>query len=219
MKHTTDLMISKEVYDSESETDTELDDKWIVHFEKTDKLYQDYYLDNVHYACIYYIYVNNTNSIEKIKEEMFIMSKLGCIMRNELIDLIKRNCIIQNKTYSLLSLLKFNITMEPSEIKHCYGEELIDFGNKYFTVIRQIDTVFFQNTIHMFQDLNSLIIVFYNEECKNEKYLPSSNSIIKNKNFTQKSNSTTKKIKFDTIIKMNIKSKSKSKTFRKQYKE
>jgi hypothetical protein len=205
-----------------SDSDSELDDKWIIQFENTDKLYQEYYLDSIHYVSVYFIYVNTTNCIEKIKEEIFIMSKLGSILRNELIDLIKCNCMMHNKKYSLLSLLKYNITIDPTEIKQYSKaqlnnrDELIDFGNKYLTVVRHIDTVFFQNTIHMFHDLNSLIIVFYNDNNNDET---------KNKpNTKQQQHSTTKKIKLDTIVKIhmhnkNTKSKSKTKTIRKQYKD
>lgn len=203
------------------DSDFELDDKWIVQFENKDKLYQDYYLDNVHYVCVYYIYVNASNCIEQIKEEMFIMSKLGCILRNELIDLIKRNCKIQNIKYSLLSLLKFNITMEPLEVNQCHNEfDLVDFGNKYFTVLRQIDNVYFENTIHMFQDLNSLIVVFYNDN-KNETQNQPQNYKVKQQSTPSQRHSTTKKIRFDTIMKIHNKNQKlkKSKTIRKQYKE
>ena len=228
------------IMDEACDSDFELDDKWIVQFENKDKLYQDYYLDHVHYVCVYYIYVNASNCIEQIKEEMFIMSKLGCILRNELIDLIKRNCKIQNIKYSLLSLLKFNITMEPLEVKQCHHDhdfDLIDFGNKYFSVLRQIDNVYFENTIHMFQDLNSLVVVFYNDntteiqsQCHNQgqkQYQSQSqdkNSGMKQNQLQSKPlqrHTTTKKIRFDTIMKIHNKNKKlkKSKTIRKQYKE
>ena len=46
-----------------------LDDDWINTFEKTDKLFQDFYLDDIYYTGIHLIYVNTSNDIEKIKEE------------------------------------------------------------------------------------------------------------------------------------------------------
>lgn len=226
----------------ESDSESELDDTWIVDFEHKDKLYQEYYLDSVHYVCVYYIYVNPDNCIEKIKEEMFIMSKLGCILRNELIELIKKNCMLHNNKYLLLSLLKYNITIDPMEVKQCSqtniknSYELLDFGNKYLTVLRQIDSVFFQNTIHMFQDLNSLIVIFYNAKDTNNNDNDNNNYDIDTKqkqnhgnhnNMTKNAHTTTKKIRFDSIMKMhsqyNKNNKNtitkKTKTIRKQYKD
>jgi hypothetical protein len=48
--------------------------------------------------------------------------------------------------------------LEPNEIKNYLlnGE-----NNKYLSVIKNIDTITYEKTINMFQDLNDLIIIFY----------------------------------------------------------
>ena len=76
-----------------------LNDDWISKFEKNDKLYQDFYKDNVYYTNIDFIYINKENEIEKIKQESFLMSIENCITRDELIGLLKRNSIDNNKRY------------------------------------------------------------------------------------------------------------------------
>ena len=43
-----------------------LNDDWINNFEKTDKLYQDFYKDDVYYANLQFIYLNRSNEIDKI---------------------------------------------------------------------------------------------------------------------------------------------------------
>ena len=47
----------------------ELNDDWIVNFEKTDELYQDFYKDDLYYINLKYLYINRSNEIEKIKME------------------------------------------------------------------------------------------------------------------------------------------------------
>ena len=45
----------------------ELNDDWINNFEKTDKLYQDFYKDDLYYVNLKFVYLNRENEIEKIK--------------------------------------------------------------------------------------------------------------------------------------------------------
>jgi hypothetical protein len=42
-----------------------LDEDWINEFEKTDKLFQDFYLDDIYYTEVHFIYINTSNDIEK----------------------------------------------------------------------------------------------------------------------------------------------------------
>jgi hypothetical protein len=90
-----------------------LDEDWINEFEKTDKLFQDFYLDDIYYTEVHFIYINTSNDIEKIKEEHFLLKTPNYISREEIIGLLKRNTIINNKKYSILSILKCNITLKP----------------------------------------------------------------------------------------------------------
>ena len=95
-----------------------LDENWINEFEKTDKLFQDFYLDDIYYTEIHFIYINTINNIEKIKEEHFLLSTPNYISREEIIGLLKRNTIENNKKYSILSILKCNINLKPEDIKN-----------------------------------------------------------------------------------------------------
>ena len=45
---------------------SKLNDDWIVNFEKTDKLYQDFYKDDLYYINLKIIYINRNNEIEKV---------------------------------------------------------------------------------------------------------------------------------------------------------
>ena len=140
----------------------ELNDDWINNFEENDKLYKDFYKDNLCFVNIDFIYINKNNEIEKIKQEPFLMSKQNSITREELIGLLKRNSIDNDKRYSLLSILKYNITLDSDNIKNFLSaSDLSSYNEAFLTINKHIDTIFFEKTINMFQDLNNLYFIFY----------------------------------------------------------
>ena len=140
----------------------ELNDDWINNFEENDKLYKDFYKDNLCYVNIDFIYINKNNEIEKIKQEPFLMSEQNSITRDELIGLLKRNSIDNDKRYSLLSILKYNITLDSDDIKNFLSaSDLSPYNELFLSINKQIDTIFFEKTINMFQDLNNLYFIFY----------------------------------------------------------
>jgi hypothetical protein len=173
-----------------------LDDDWINKFEETDKLYKDFYKEDLYYINLQILYINRENEIEKIKQESFLMSKPNYISSEEVIEILKKNSIDDDKRYTLLSILKYNITLDPDEIK----SYLINGENSYrdyLSIIKNIDTITFEKSINMFHDINDLILIFY------EKSLQ-----IKESNL----NNTTKRIYLRSLN-------SHKKTIKKQYKD
>ena len=55
----------------------ELNDDWINNFEKTDKLYQDFYKDDLYYVNLKFLYINRNNELEKINSESFLLSNIN----------------------------------------------------------------------------------------------------------------------------------------------
>lgn len=140
----------------------ELNDDWINIFEKNDKLYQDFYKDNLYYINIDFIYINKDDEIEKIKQDTFLMSVENSITREELIGLLKRNSIENDKRYSLLSILKYNITLDTDDVKKfLLCDNLLEYNEQFLTINKHIDTINFQKSINMFQDLNNIYFIFY----------------------------------------------------------
>lgn len=141
--------------------ETELDDQWMKEFENMDKVYSDLYNNDITFINLHFIYISSDNNIENILEQKFIMSKPNYIERDELIGLIKRNFIKNNIRYFLLSILKFNFNLKPqyipSYLKSIEDLSLMDF----LTPIKNIDTIKFEKTISMFQDINDLFFLFY----------------------------------------------------------
>jgi hypothetical protein len=169
-----------------------LDDEWIHEFDNTDKLYKDFYKDDIYYINLRIVYINIDNEINKIKYESFLLSNVNKISREEIIGILKRNSVDDDRKYKLLSILKYNIILEPEEVK-LY---LTNRENKdYLSVIKNIDTIVFEKCINMFHDLNDLIVIFY------EKSKDISNT-----------NNSTKKIYLRSLS-------SNKKTIKKRYKE
>lgn len=177
------------------------DINWIDDFEKTDKLFKDFYIDDNYFTKLHYIYIDKNNDIEKIKEESFLMAKPNHIMRDELLKILKSNSFDNNKRYSILSILKINILIKPEEIKDFLQEKNINnYGCDFISHIKNFDTIVFEKTINMFQDLNDLIFIFY--EKKNNS-----------------TNQNSKNISHNITKKISLHSSSNKKTIRKQYKD
>ena len=97
--------------DSDIESVSELNDEWVKNFQKIDDLYKDFYKDDIYYVNVKIVYVNRKNEIEKIKQTPFLMSKPNCICREEILGILKRSALEDNRKYFLLSILKYNILL------------------------------------------------------------------------------------------------------------
>ena len=148
-----------------------LNDDWIEKFDKTDKLYQDFYKDDLYYIKLKIVYINRNNELEKIKQESFLMSKPNFISREEIIQILKKNVSQDNRNYSLLSILRYNITLDSDDIK-----DYIYIGSNqernFLSIVKNIDAISFDKTINMFQDLNDLIFLFYEKSTELKQVNP-----------------------------------------------
>ncbi len=153
----------------------ELNDEWINTFEKTDKLYQDFYKDDLYYVNLKFCYVNRNDELEKITTESFLMSNKNCITREEILQILKKTTIENGIKYSLLSILRYNITLDADDIKNfiIYSSDTSDTTeNSFLKTINNIDAIHFEKTINMFQDLNELIFIYYEKSQELKKVDP-----------------------------------------------
>lgn len=108
--------------------------------------------EDVHYTNIHTIYVNSSNDIEKIIEEIFYMSSPNHISKEEIFEILKRNSIHNDKKYRILSILKFAIS--ENDIT----------GDENLTPMKNIEAITFSKALRMFHDLTDLIFIFYEKE-------------------------------------------------------
>ena len=174
--------------------ENKLNDDWIHCFDKVDELYKDFYKDDLYYINLRVLYINRENEIDKIKQESLLMSKPNTIFYNEILEILKKNSIDNNKRYTLISILKYNINLDSDEITNYLQN---DKNLSYLSVIKNIDSIVFEKSISMFHDLNDLILVFYEKSNELKKKDP---------------NNSTKKIYLRSLI-------TNKKTIKKRFKE
>jgi len=163
----------------------ELDTNWIHDFEKEDVLYKDFYLEDLYFVNIYFVYLNDSNKIEKVKKDKFFFNEKhsNTLPKEELFKIIVKNKNINNENYKLNFLFKYNFTVDSHNLINLLQNNIpiiseLDPNNSYLSTITSIENVQFQKTITMFQDLNSITIIYKksqgtnsmnNEKNNNEK--------------------------------------------------
>lgn len=136
-----------------------LDMDWIAKFENIDNSYNIFYLDDVNVIRVKYVYLNKSNEIEKIRQENVILPIPNYLSREEVVRVIKQNC---SSTYRLLSILRYNINLDPADIKTFFMKN--NYEDTFLKSITSIDAIIWDATISMFQDLNELIFFFYEKD-------------------------------------------------------
>jgi hypothetical protein len=139
----------------------ELDSTWLQEFENLDKEYKHYYTEELTFVKIHCIYINKENAIEKMKEERVLLSVPGCLQKEELLHIIKNHSFLNEMKYSLLSILKVNINIEPIHLTSFLKSKNNEIGSSFLQSIKHIDNIKFEKSISMFHDMNELIILFH----------------------------------------------------------
>lgn len=116
----------------------------------------DFYKDDLYYVNIQILYVNADNELEKIRQTTHLLTAPNQVTSEELLRLIKANMHNAGNRYHLLSILKYNVIMEPEEVLLCPD-------NDYLSVVKHLDAVPFRQSISLFHDLNDLIFVFHEQ--------------------------------------------------------
>ncbi len=135
-------------------------DNWDEEFEKKDEPYKDFYKELQDNMNIYFIYINSNNEIIRTKKEKIILDN-NKLTKPLLIEILKKNIYIKNKKYKPISLIKYNVLLDPDEVQ----EYIFNFDNYDFMFIETlIDDIFWEKTISLFQNINSLHILFYEKK-------------------------------------------------------
>lgn len=167
----------------EENNESNLDMSWIKEFETTDQNYIPFYNEDVNEIKVTSLYVDKENNIETIKEEMLILKQENMVSKEELIDVIKKNSFKDKKRYTILSLLKYNVDLETTHVKH-YLKSIVSYD--FLVVVKNIDNIPLKKTISMFQDLNTIFILFYEKTMPIESKQQTTKKIYISNNKTKK---------------------------------
>jgi hypothetical protein len=141
--------------------DNAIDSSWLDEYEKIAKDYDMFYAENLSFIKIHYIYINDENEIEKIKEETVLLKTPGLLTREDLITVIKSNSVLNFHKYSLLSILKYNLNIEPMHLKNFLKTKNTKAGFQFLHSINHIENIKFNKSITFFHDINELIVLFH----------------------------------------------------------
>jgi len=144
----------------------DLDADWIHKFEEDDKNYEIFYSDDIYYVKLHCVYIDKLSNIEKVIEEKVFMGEPNYLSREEILGIIKKHSFQNNIKYSVMAILRYNIDIEPLDVKHFLKENQSNDSknNLFLTPIKNIDAITFKKTITMFQDLNNIFIIFYEKD-------------------------------------------------------
>ena len=141
----------------------ELDSEWIKEFEEKENDYKKFYKEEVNIIDVIFIYINNENEIYNVKnfKDFIANSKISY---ERIIELIKKYQKNMNINHKLMALLNYKIDINPENIKQLFNYN-INPGTLYS--IKNINNIYFDKTINLLQDINSIIFIF--KENKRDK--------------------------------------------------
>lgn len=174
----------------------DLDTSWLEEFEKLDNEYKNYYNENQLYVRIHFIYINKNNEIFKVREQKHFFVTPNTITKEELIAIIKTNSLSANKLYSLLSILKFNIDIQPQDLKSFLKPNYVN--DQFLQSIKHIDNILFDKSISIFHDINGLFIILY-EKGDILKPIQASKNVTKKVFIIPNANKNTRRKQFKAI--------------------
>lgn len=151
----------QEDFNTSEEEEEEFDTSWIDHFKKDNEKYSDFYTEEVTNITLFFIYINHKNDVENLSRDLMILDRKNTVVRDQLIQIIKQNQTHNNNKYKLISLLKYNIDIEPEEIYNFINnKDDSSFSKRFFIQEKYLNDIIYKNTINIFQDLNSLFFIY-----------------------------------------------------------
>lgn len=151
----------------EDELYDELDDDWIKLIEEEEKEYTSFYRESNDMIKIFFTYVNSFNKIYYIKKEIVPLNE-GYLNREILINLLKKNKIHRNINHDIISVLQYNIDLEPENVIKYLKQNEFDKEN-FLTIRSDFNDIYWKDSVSLFKDLNSLHILFYENNKKKKK--------------------------------------------------
>ena len=104
---------------------------------------------------LYCLYINN-DELYNIRCEKLELDN-NCLSKERLLFLIKKNQINGLFKHRLVSLLKYEIDLEYSDVKNLINNEL---NTNFLSSLKLLDSLNFNNRIPLLNDLNCIFLIF-----------------------------------------------------------
>ena len=173
-----------------SSEEEELDNTWVDDYKINEDKYNEFYNEKVNTIKVFFMYVNSEKVVVNIKQEILTLSVTGALKREQLITLIKEKQFLNTIKYKLYSIVKYNIDLQPEEVEEFISDnnsntisvcDNNNYANRFLIPENYINDIYFTDTISIFQDLNSLYIIFkedtkkHSSKTKKNKYNTNNN--------------------------------------------
>ena len=143
-------------------TEPPLDTSWIDDYEDIEKKYEMFYKENIASLNATLIYVNSNLEIEKISQRDIELKNYNVVSKDEILELVNSNSCVGNIKYKLLSLLTYNISLTHNELKGFLESDINNGGyDSFLHSLTSLQDIQLTPSIQLFQDINSLVVVYY----------------------------------------------------------
>lgn len=188
-------MLNNNHNNQEEEDDIEsIDESWVNEFKEEENEYNDFYKEKVDNITLFFLYVNKEKELESISKEPYLLEdENGLITKDQLVTIIKKrqekhlNDTINNnnnsntnnhlknniKKYKLISLYRYNPCLNSEDVnsfieRNDNNNNNLNENDNFFFPEKYLNDIVFDDTITIFQDLNSLFFIYYEKEIKPE---------------------------------------------------
>ena len=182
--------------DDNSLDDNSLDDSFIENIKDLELNYKEFYKNKNSNVNLFFVYIGNSE-VECLHKSKQMLSQGSKLLKDNINSIVKTHQSINKTKYKLISLLQYNLTLEPDELLDMMNDDTMNDGGQYLHVIRRIDDIYFENTINFLQDLNALFFVFSRDYKNDTKHKRNTKRIIFNSKYS-KSKTRRKKLKDST---------------------
>tara|TARA_Y100000590_G_scaffold406421_1_gene495712 strand:+ start:361 stop:846 length:486 start_codon:yes stop_codon:yes gene_type:complete len=135
---------------------------WLEEFKKKENPYNQFYKTNLSFINVILIHVNQQQEIVHLKTQKIYITK-NIFNKNDFFTILKNNLTFNNKRYFFDSCIQYNFTLNPGDVQHYLKNyDLYDFIN----TIHSIDDIYFEKTIEIFHNMNTLYFLFVEENTK-----------------------------------------------------
>ena len=143
----------------------DIETSWIDDFENIDALYNDFYTEQIDSLSMHYLYVNKKSELFHIEKDLIDISN-SVLEKKDLKKILIKNMYLDNKYYRPISIIKYNITVQPKDIDY-YIKNSEEF--EFIEPKNSINDINFEESITLFHDINSIYIVFHEQSKNNTK--------------------------------------------------
>ncbi len=161
----------------------DIQESWLKNFKEQNYIKNSEETININF---FYIYVNRQNTLEIIRQGPTYILQSNTFDKKDLIQNIKENSYVNKQKYKLLSIMKYNIDVDSNNLEDFLNKDTYE---KYTQLIKNIDGIEFTKSTKMFNDLNSIFIIYHENASpsltKKIKLKPTSNKKTKNKRYKE----------------------------------